>query len=297
MNLKKSIVFIGIICFVLSPFSFNNTYADENAGENTDQQEKSVVKLNVDQPQNEEPSNVSKLPKEIQIEKDGSVMVLVPEGAFWMGKKKGRSTHDAIMHKVYLDSYYVDKCEVSNEQYAKFMEDTGYYAPNYWDDGRFNDPKFPVVGVTWYDAVAYAKWAGKRLPTEAEWEKAARGGLETFSFPWGDSMSKDDANYHSMSATPVASYKPNGYGLFDVSGNVWEWVNDIFLSTYYTASPYKNPQGPKEGRYRVMRGGAFNTSPAALECGHRYSYDTTLTMYFIGFRCVKDIEVAEDAKE
>lgn len=287
MGFKNNFIFVSFFCLVFSFLIFNSNQA--SAAENsetvveTDSAKKEVVELDVKEKKS--------LPKEIHVEKDGSVMVLVPEGPFWMGKKKGRAHHDSILHKIYIDNYYIDKVEVTNEQYARFMEDTGHYEPNYWNDPRFNDPRFPVVGITYYNAKEYAKWAGKRLPTEAEWEKAARGGETVLaSYPWGEGLTKEQANFHSMSATPVASYKANGYGLFDVSGNVWEWISDFYDKSYYPTSPYKNPQGPENGRYRVIRGGAFNTSPQALECGHRYAYDPTLTMYFIGFRCVKDID-------
>lgn len=231
------------------------------------------------------------LPKEILVEKDSSVMMLVPAGQFWMGLKEGPTHHDAQPHKLYIDAFYMDKCEVTNRQYNKFVEETGHKKPFYHNDPRFSDHMFPVIGVDWEDAAAYAKWAGKRLPTEAEWEKAARGGLHGKKYPWGDDLDKEKANYHSMLSTPVASYNPNGYGLYDMAGNVWEWVSDFYSPNYYTMSPLSNPQGPKYGvRFKVLRGGAFNTSWQSLLCGHRHSYDPTLSHYFIGFRCAKDIE-------
>ena len=230
------------------------------------------------------------LPKEIRIEKDSSVMMLIPAGSFWRGIKEGTTHHDAPLHKVYLKSYYIDKSEVTNSQYATFLKETGYRPPLHWNDPRFNDPMFPVVGLRWKHAVAYAEWAGKRLPTEAEWEKAARGGLDVMKYPWGDDIGTEFANFHSMQATPVASYSPNGYGLFDMAGNVWEWCVDYYGANYYNISPLSNPPGPKEGRNRIIRGGAFNTSGQALMCGHRHYYDPELSMYMIGFRCVKDVE-------
>ena len=229
-------------------------------------------------------------PKEINIEKDGSVMMLVPAGAYWMGLRVGTTHHDAPLHKVFIDAFYMDKCEVTNRQYRKFVEETGHREPYYFNDPRFNDPMFPVVGVNWYDAVAYAEWAGKRLPTEAEWEKAARGGLESHLYPWGNELSKEYANYHSMTSKPVASYNHNGYGLFDMAGNVWEWVSDHYSANYYNMTPLSNPKGPTRGLRRVQRGGCLNTSWQALRCGNRHSYDPDLAMYFIGFRCVKEIE-------
>ena len=230
------------------------------------------------------------LAKEIRIEKDSSVMMLIPAGSFWMGLREGTTNHDAPLHNVYVDAFYMDKCEVTYSQYAKFIEETGHKKPFYWDDVRFNDPMQPVIGVDWQDAVDYAEWAGKRLPTEAEWEKAARGGLELKKFPWGDELNKTLANYHSMVNKPVASYSPNGYGLFDMAGNVWEWVSDYYGTNYYGLSPLSNPKGPETGRFRIIRGGALNTSGQSLMCGHRHSYDPRLSIYSIGFRCAKDVE-------
>ncbi len=237
-------------------------------------------------------SEAANLPKEIRIEKDSSVMMLIPAGSFWRGIKIGTTHHDAPLHKVYLKSFYMDKSEVTNSQYATFLKETGFRPPLYWNDPRFNDPMFPVVGVRWKHAVAYAEWAGKRLPTEAEWEKAARGGLEAKNYPWGDEIgvAEEHANFHSMQAKPVASYSPNGYGLFDMAGNVWEWVADYYGANYYNMAELSNPPGPEEGRNRIVRGGAFNTSGQSLMCGHRHYYDPNLSMYMIGFRCAKDVE-------
>lgn len=293
MGFKKCFFCVCIVGLVCGLFIYNPCLVSASEGvveEKEKPVEQKIVELEVEAPQGEEAKKSKDLPKEIQIEKDGSIMVLIPEGPFWMGQSKGRAHHDGHVHKIYIKNIYVDKTEVTNAQYERFMEDTGYFQPNYWHDPRFNDPRFPVVGITWHDANMYAKWAGKRLPTEAEWEKSARGGLELLPFPWGETVSLENANYHSMSAKPVASYEANGYGLFDVAGNVWEWTADYYNKSYYPTSPYKNPQGPEFGRYRIMRGGAFNTSHYSLECGHRYSYDPTLSMYFIGFRCVKDVE-------
>ena len=126
--------------------------------------------------------------------KDGAEMVLIPAGEFQMGSNYGYNDEKPV-HTVYLDAFYMDKYEVTNALYKKFMDATGHKAPAYWNDSSYNAPDQPVLGVSWNDAKAYAEWAGKRLPTEAEWEKAARGGLVGKKYPWGDSISHDDANY------------------------------------------------------------------------------------------------------
>ena len=212
--------------------------------------------------------------------------VLIPAGTFWMGDSRGK---DNPAHKIYLDAYWIDKYEVTNAQYRKFAEATGRKKPRYSKDSRFDGDLQPVIGVTWEDARAYCEWAGKRLPTEAEWEKAARGG-ESRLYPWGDTYNPNFANHKaSRQGQPVAvgSY-PQGaspYGVYNMAGNVWEWCADWYEKRYYDISPTKNPVGPADGRDRVIRGGGWNVEQ--IDMAHRRGIRPDKTYRSLGFRCVR----------
>ena len=210
-------------------------------------------------------------------------MVLIPAGEFLMGSNDGEDDEKPV-HRVYLDAYYIDKYEVTNKQYREFVEATGHKTPRQWGEDNH-----PVLYVSWEDAVAYATWAGKRLPTEAEWEKAARGGLVGKEYPWGDGIDSGKANYKDNvgKTTPVGSYPPNGYGLYDMAGNVWEWCSDWYDDDYYANSPSKNPQGPSSASCRVRRGGGWDTFARRLRCADRYYYYPGDMSYDLGFRCSK----------
>ncbi len=229
------------------------------------------------------------------VSKDGAIMVLIPRGEFQMGSNDGEYDEKPA-HKVFTDDFYIDIYEVTNAQYKKFLDETGYEPPGFWNNTNFNAPDQPVVGVSWNDAMEYCKWAGKRLPTEAEWEKAARGGVIDKKYPWGDNITYDNANYFGTGGkdiwnqtSPAGSFAPNGYGLFDMIGNVWEWCSDWYSENYYAESPAQNPQGPKDGYYRVLRGGAWNLSSEYLYITKRYSRDPNSKYYNDqGFRCVMD---------
>ena len=223
------------------------------------------------------------------VSKDGVQMALIPAGEFQTGD-------GAAVHKVHLDAFYIDKYEVTNAQYKKFMDATGRRAPAQWNYSSFNAPNQPVVGVNWHDAKAYCEWAGKRLPTEAEWEKAARGGLIGKKYPRGNTITHDDANYYGTGSkdrwsytAPVGSFAPNGYGLYDMAGNVWEWCADWYDAKYYSRSPAQNPEGPDSGKNRVLRGGSWNLNTSYLLVTKRYNRSPESRYDDLGFRCAMDV--------
>lgn len=240
-------------------------------------------------------------------------MVFIPAGEFLMGAVNdddmgytGEFRKEIPQHVVHLDAFYIDVHQITNALYKKFMEATGHRAPRHWNNHDFNLHNHPVVGVDWHDAAAYAEWAEKRLPTEAEWEKAARGGLVNARFPWGNEPPdgtqcnfKDrdvDANvlydgsvddgYRYTS--PVGSYPPNGYGLYDMAGNVWEWCFDDRID--YTKSPKRNPVGPTDGPDRSVRGGDFLGPIFHSRCSRRGGAPVKIAAVNTGFRCVVSVE-------
>jgi len=243
---------------------------------------------------------------------DGSRMVLILEGKFQMGCDEGEEDEKPL-HPVYLNSFYMDETEVTNAMYAKFLneygkdsDDSGHgfiiSGNNIEKSGNSYKPKdghenYPVTNITWYGANTYAQFYGKRLPTEAEWEKAARGGFVGKKYPWGDVISHEDANYSGtgdrdtwLEASPVGSFPPNGYGLYDMTGNILEWCADWYNASYYSISPRRNPTGPDSGSFRVLRGGSWYSSfPDLLRVAYRYNYyNPYRTNDSIGFRCVLD---------
>ena len=230
------------------------------------------------------------------IEQGDAQMILIPAGEFIVGSTEGEGYNDERPPvTVDLDAYYMDRCEVTNAQFKLFMEATGHSAPMYWDDEKYNQPEQPVVGVTWHDAAAYAKWAGKRLPTEAEWEKSSRG-TDGRMYPWGnewDSL-KCSSNIGADSRicpAPVASFRDGAspYGVMDMTGNVWEWCADWYGSNY-SRSPRKNPKGPNFSGERVLRGGSWcTTDHAYLRCANRNWFSPDFGFDDAGFRCARDV--------
>jgi iron(II)-dependent oxidoreductase len=220
---------------------------------------------------------------------DGAEMVVLPAGTFTMGSERGHRDEQPP-HKVTLSSFAVYKYEVTNEQYEAFCKATGHRKPAFSENSKFNQPKQPVVGVTWDDAVAYAKWAGTRLPTEAEWEYAARG-TDGRLYPWGNERARrrahSDQNPQSDSTAVVGTY-PDGvspFGCHDMAGNAWEWVADYYAYDYYSRSPEKDPRGPEQGVRRVLRGGSW-AFPSELRATYRFYEKPDFSVNWVGFRCV-----------
>jgi len=223
-------------------------------------------------------------------------LALIHGGEFFMGSDS-EGDHNPV-HKVYIDTFYMDKFEVTNAKYLKFCKVTGHQLPEFWNMEGFrcglDYPNHPVVGVSWNDAVEYAVLCGKRLPTEAEWEYAARGGLTGMNYPNGKTLNPSYGNYtKSKKGGPVAvgSYPPNGFGLCDMQGNVVEWVLDFYDRNYYSSSPSTNPQGPSSGKFRVIRGGGWHSGPYCNRVYYRNALPPNWVDFNVGFRCAKDFNL------
>jgi formylglycine-generating enzyme required for sulfatase activity len=223
-------------------------------------------------------------------------MVLIPGGTYLMGTDHGQAIASP-RHPVILHPYYMDAHEVSNREYQEFCLSTGHKFPEFWGMDVYKSgpdyPDHPVVGVSHFDASLYAEWAGKRLPTEAEWEFAARGGLEDIDYPYGEKADHSQSRFNDPDAEkgPVkrGTYPPNSYGLHDMSGNVWEWVSDWFSGSYYSESPEHNPKGPSTGTFKVFRGGGWHSGPGCATVHRRNALPTHWVDFAGGFRCVKDM--------
>jgi sulfatase modifying factor 1 len=252
-------------------------------------------------------------------------LALIPAGEFVMGSEDAEED-ERPPHRVHVDDFLLAVHPVTNLEYARFVRETGHRVPAIYElplvvtvGSRDRERTFrssgqpyiwtesdpprdrldhPVTLVRWDDAVAYCAWLSAatgrvvRLPTEAEWEKAARGGTEGKRYPWGDRLDRNLANFlgdpglrPQQGTTPCRAYPPNGYGLFDMVGNVWEWVHDWYDPLYYAASPGRNPEGPHHGHLRIVRGGAWLVGDVRmLSCSHRHKVPADTYSYTIGFR-------------
>lgn len=223
-------------------------------------------------------------------------MVRIPGGEFIMGKD-GENDHSPA-HRIYINAFLMDKYEVINAQYFRFCEATGRSLPQFWGMDEFNSgpdyPNHPVVGVSWNDARDYAEWVGKRLSTEAEWEYAARGALVGMKYPNENEIDSTVANIaiggKVKGTDPVGNYSPNGFGLYDMAGNVVEWVSDYYDMDYYKTSPPKNPKGPQQGKFRVIRGGGWHSGPGCSTVYFRNALRFNWVDFNVGFRCARDLE-------
>ena len=254
-----------------------------------------------------------------------TTMVLIPAGEFQMGSNDAPDPEvwlrEVPVHTVFTDAFYMDRREVTNADYQKFVlanpdwqkeniaEADMFYLTD-WNGNNYPIVKaeHPVTHVNWYAAMAYAAWVGKRLPTEAEWEKAARGGLVGKKYPWGDTISATDCNYNYNigETTPVGKYRANGYGLYDIAGNVWEWCLDAGEEDFYSRSPVRNPLAGVAGdtllgvneltsnfmevkTVRVLRGGSMYSPEASTEVTTRAGKGPQSSLGSVGFRCVKPV--------
>lgn len=223
-------------------------------------------------------------------------LLAVPPGHFWMGDEHGLDNEKPV-HRVFVSGFSMGKFPVLNRQYQMFMEQCRVSAPPFLSEEAFSHPDKPVVGVTWYEAVNYCDWLSERtnsrfrLPTEAEWEWAARGGLEGMSYPWGDQnpAERPFPGYDTQCGGPerVGRDEPNGFGLYDVAGGVHEWCSDFYDAGYYKISVEHNPEGPSSGRRRVSRGGSWRHGVKFSRCAQRSSLNPSFRYSDFGFRVVR----------
>jgi formylglycine-generating enzyme required for sulfatase activity len=233
--------------------------------------------------------------KTASIQSHEGSMAVVPAGEFIMGSSMGEADEQPV-HWVYLETFFMDTYQVSVSQYARFLDATSQEAPPDWSImNRSQHQKRPIANVDWEEAKAYCTWAGKRLPTEAEWEKAARG-TDGRTYPWGNehptkffaNVNRENWNNHGA-LTPVGKFEEgkSPYGIYDMAGNVWEWVSDWYDPDYYKTSPSKNPTGPSTGESKVIRGGSWGSASDALRSANREIHSPSIRGLGTGFRCAK----------
>jgi sulfatase modifying factor 1 len=227
----------------------------------------------------------------------GPVCAAIPAGYFMMGCEQGRDEEKPV-HRVWLDAFEMAVHQVRNRDYAAFLAATGSKAPQQWDDAHFNHPDQPVVSVSWFEAAAYCEWLGRecgrlyRLPTEAEWERAARGGSEGGLYMWGDEAPGARAGYIRRwggvvdGPRPVGEEAPNAFGVFDIGENVHEWCADWFDRNYYAVAAERNPSGPSSGDRRASRGGSWRHQIKVSRCAARSSIPPSFQYADYGFRVV-----------
>jgi formylglycine-generating enzyme len=224
-------------------------------------------------------------------------MVHIPEGWFLMGSDTGQDNERPV-HRVWVDPFELAACQLTNAEYAHFLAATQHRKPLHWDDPVFSHPGQPVIAPSWFDAVAYCEWLSQktarryRLPTEAEWERAARGGVEQKLYPWGDAPLESLERYSArwkLAPEPVGRAEQNAFGLFDIGANVHEWCADWFDPNYYAASPDRNPQGPPVGSRRASRGGSWRHATKVSRCAARSSIPPDFQYADYGFRVARTV--------
>lgn len=221
-------------------------------------------------------------------------MITIAEGEFSMGSENGAANEQPI-HKVWVDAFAIAPYPVTNQEYAVFLENTKYTPPPFWNTPKFNHPIQPAVGISWYAAQAYCKWLSKllnteyRLPTEAEREKAARGGLEGFDYPWGNDLPSNHLGGRNASLDPVGKEVPNNFGLYNMSAGVHEWCSDFYDASYYKTSEYRNPKGAKSSHRYSARGGSWRHRIRFSRCAARSSVPPQMQYSDFGFRLAKTV--------
>src|SRR5579862_2709846 len=223
-------------------------------------------------------------------------LVEIPAAWFLMGSGTGQDCERPI-HRVWVDAFSLAATQVTNAEYELFLRATSTAAPPFWNDPNFNHPQQPVTSVSWLEAARYCEWLvaqtgrGYRLPTEAEWELAARGGLDQKNFPWGDAPPQNLPDYASRwqnGPEPVARYAPNGFGLYDICDNVHEWCSDWYDPGYYAVSPERNPRGPRQSSMKparkASRGGSWRHHIKVARCSARSSIPPDFQYADYGFR-------------
>jgi sulfatase modifying factor 1 len=224
------------------------------------------------------------------------LQIEIAPGWFCMGSDAGQEV-EAPVHRVWVDGFAMAATQVTVAEYARFLAASGSMPPPYWDDANFSHPQQPIVAVSWFDAVAYCAWLSAatgshyRLPAEAEWERAARGGAEGRMFPWGDDPPMSRPDYHARwkdGPEQVGQSEPNAYGLFEMCENVHEWCSDWFAADYYGSSLDRNPQGPETGTRKASRGGSWRHQIKISRCSARSSIPPEFKYADYGFRVVRN---------
>jgi len=219
-------------------------------------------------------------------------LVRVPEGWFLMGSDSGQDCERPV-HRVWVDSFFLAATQVTNAEYDRFLRSTSALPPPFWQDPNFSHPQQPVTGVSCHEAARYCEWLSSqagchyRLPTEAEWERAARGSLEQKNFPWGDDPPQSLPDYAARwqsGPEPVARCAPNTFGVYNMCDNVHEWCSDWYDANYYAVSPEHNPRGPESGQRKSSRGGSWRHHIKVARCSARSSIPPHFQYADYGFR-------------